>query len=95
MFGDVAHCMMEIMGKAVSAQGIVTVEQLPDAIEQLRSAIASDKAQQAAAEEAARSLHESSEGSVKQERVRLAQRAVPLMELLERSLKSKKPVIWG
>ena len=32
MFGDVARRMMEIMGKDPSDKGILTVEQLPDAI---------------------------------------------------------------
>ena len=47
MFGDVAQRLMKIIGKAVSDKGIVTVEQLPDAIALLEAAIAADKAQQA------------------------------------------------
>ena len=49
MFGDVAKRMMEIMGKDASDKGIVTVEQLPDAIARLQAAIAADKAQRAGA----------------------------------------------
>ena len=35
MFGDVAQRMMKLMGKDVTDKGIVTVEQLPDAINRL------------------------------------------------------------
>ena len=47
MFGDIAKRMMELMGKNVTDQGIVTVEQLPDALAQLRAAVAADKANRA------------------------------------------------
>ena len=39
MFGDVAHRMMELMGKEVGDQGIVTVAQLPAALASLKAAI--------------------------------------------------------
>jgi hypothetical protein len=92
MFGDVAQRMMEIMGKDRSDKGIVTVEQLPDAIDRLRAAVAADKAQRAGNIDA--------DDERNRERgepifVSLAQRAVPLLELLERSLKKNKPVTWG
>jgi hypothetical protein len=44
MFDDVAKRMMELMGKEVAERGIVTVDQLPDAIARLREAIAADRA---------------------------------------------------
>ena len=101
MFGDVAHAMMKIMGKEVTAQGIVTVEQLPDAIARLRAAMAADKAvheqqwqrDDEAAEQGrdqAGSQAEAGQGSIS-----LTQRAVPLLELLDYSLTKRGPVVWG
>jgi hypothetical protein len=95
MFGDVAHRMMTFMGKEADAKGIVTVEQLPDAIAGLRAAIEADKQQRAELREEDRPQFEIGEGGVKRPYVSLTQRAAPLLELLEWSLKKKKPVVWG
>lgn len=99
MFGDVAQRMMELMGKEPSEKGIVTVEQLPDAIARLKAAIAEDKARMAALAEAERPLEEPARNGGNGESTRpfvsLYQRAVPLLELLEWALKKQKPVLWG
>ena len=94
MFGDIAKRMMELMGKNVTDQGIVTVEQLPDALAQLRAAVAADKANRAGNddEESDSAQHG---GRNAGPNVSLTQRATPLIELLEWSLKKKKPVTWG
>lgn len=95
MFGDVAHRMLEVMGKEVADKGIITVEQLPDAIARLRSAIAEDKAQRAGKSEDELPQLERAAGGGSRPFVSLAQRAVPLVELLELALKKHKPVVWG
>jgi hypothetical protein len=98
MFGDVAQRMMKIMGKDATDKGIVTVEQLPDAIARLKAAIEEDKRQRAGLQEDDLPQTEpAGSGSAKSSRpfVTLTQRAVPLLELLEWSLKKKKPVVWG
>ena len=95
MFGDVAHRMMQIMGKDPDPKGIVTVEQWPDAIARLKAAIEEDKHKAAGMSEDDRPQTETGEGGVKRPYVSLAQRAVPLIELLEWSLKKQKPVVWG
>ena len=95
MFGDVAYRMMEIMGKEKAARGIVTVEQLPDAIARLKAAIAKDKAARAGlGEDDLPQLEEAPDGA-KRAYVSLTQRAVPLIELLELSLLKNVPVVWG
>ena len=98
MFGDVAKRMMKLMGKDETDKGIVTVEQLPDAIARIKAAIEEDKRQRAGVQdedlpqtEPDRSAHAQSSRPF----VTLTQRAVPLLELLEWSLKKKKPVVWG
>ena len=93
MFGDVAKRMMELMGKNVTNQGIVTVEQLPDALARLRAAVDAEKASRAGSNDDEES--ESGSGGNAGPAVSLTQRATPLIELLEWSLKKKKPVTWG
>ena len=98
MFGDVAQRMMKIMGKDLTDKGIVTVEQLPQAIARLKAAIEEDKQQRAGIKEDDLPQSESvGSGNANSSRpfVTLTQRAVPLLELLEWSLKKKKPVVWG
>jgi len=94
MFGDVAHTLMEIMGKDPGDKGIVTVEQLPDAIARLKAAVAQDKAEKPVVDHDERIFEKTPEGG-KREYVSLARRAVPLIELLEFSLKEGEPVVWG
>lgn len=91
MFGDVARQMMTLMGKTVSDEGIVTVEQLPDAIARLRAAMTEDKARRQGHQDDEEEARPGMGGGP----VSLTQRAVPLLELLEWSLKKHKPVTWG
>jgi len=99
MFGDVAQRMMKLMGKDVTDKGIVTVEQLPEAIARLKAAIEEDKQQRAGLqdEDLPQTEPAGSGGHAQSSRpfVTLTQRAVPLLELLEWSLKKSKPVVWG
>jgi uncharacterized small protein (DUF1192 family) len=95
MFGDVANRMMTIIGKEVSDQGIVTVEQLPEAIARLKAAIAADKAERAGKSDDDLPRKERAEDGSTRPFVNLTQRAVPLLDLLEQSLKKNKPVVWG
>lgn len=89
MFGDVAKSMLKIMGKdPEDRQGIVTVEQLPDAISRLRRAIDEDKAKRQA-------QADDEDDEAGRNRVSLTQRAVPLLELLQYSLRDEQPVTWG
>jgi hypothetical protein len=94
MFGDVAMRLMEIMGKAAGEKGIVTVEQLPEAIARLKAAVAQDKAEHPDIDHDERIFEKTPDGG-KREYVSLARRAVPLIELLEYSLKEGEPVVWG
>lgn len=105
MFAEVAMQMMQLMGKEVTAQGIVTAEQLPEAIAGLRAAVDADRAQhqallQAEAEtdadpDAAPDAKASPPAAAGPSGVSLTQRAIPLLELLERSQKKQVPVLWG
>ena len=95
MFGDVAQRMMKLMGKEPSDKGIVTVEQLPDAIARIKAAIEEDKRDRAGKSPEDMPQTERAEGGGSRPFVSLSQRALPLLELLEWSLKKQKPVVWG
>ncbi|MCZ4303877.1 DUF1840 domain-containing protein [Zoogloeaceae bacterium G21618-S1] len=92
MLGATAQAMFKALGRdADSPTGIVTVEQLPDAIARLKQAIDADRAAQAkddpdAEENAPRGMAAP---------VSFYQRAWPLLELLELAKNEQKPVTWG
>lgn len=91
MLENTGKDFLRLMGKdPTDAKGILTLEQLPGAISALNKAVEADKA---------RHLEQVNNGSevdgTQGDEVRLFQRALPLIELLERSLKDEVPVTWG
>lgn len=95
MLGDAARAMFTALGKDPdSATGIVTVEQLPEAIERLKRAIAADKAARAKAADAPADEDEDAPRGMAAP-VSFAQRAWPLLDLLELARKEGQPVVWG
>jgi len=90
MFDEVAHRMMDLMGKEHTQRGVITVEQMPECIARLQTAIAEDRALARG-----KPHDDEAEETGVAARVGLAQRAIPLVELLERSLAREKPVLWG
>jgi hypothetical protein len=91
MFDKNGKEMLGVLGKdPQDAKGIVTVEQLPAAIAALKAAIEADKQRQ-------KDAADETEGEAKPAAVGVSffQRAVPLLELLVRSLKDEVPVTWG
>ncbi|MBN8441956.1 MAG: DUF1840 domain-containing protein [Thauera sp.] len=96
MFGDVAKKLIGILGKdPEEAKGIVTTEQLPDAITRLRKAIDDDRARQAARSEADEAADREAGRSGMAAPVGIAQRAWPLLDMLVAAQKEGKPVTWG
>lgn len=92
MFDKNGKQMLEIIGKDKDdGKGIVTVEQLPAAIEKLKAAVQEDKARQAEQGGEAPGVDPKTGAQL----ISLAQRAVPLIELMEYSLRDKVPVTWG
>lgn len=97
MFGEVAERLLSIAGKDPKApQGILTVEQLPDAIARLREAIEADRARVREADRADPDRAEDEDipkGMAAP--VSLHQRGWPLLEMMTRSLAEGVPVTWG
>lgn len=87
MFTENAVELLKIAGKEAGAEGIFTPEQIPPALERLRTAVA-------AGEPAPADKAEEAEDATRQ-KVSLRSRAWPLMEMLERAQKKNVPVVWG
>ena len=87
MFSEIAHRVFEILGKEGTARGVFTKEQLPDAIEKLRRAVA-------AASGDARQDKAAAEDSGAEPDISLAQRAHSFIELMERASQEDGFVMW-
>lgn len=82
--------MLDVLGKdRDDGKGIVTVAQLPAAIERLKQAIADDPARHTTLEDETPAGGDAGDG------VSFYQRALPLLDMLERALKDATPVTWG
>lgn len=94
-FDDVARRMMELMGKAAEDKGIVTVEQLPEAIRRLEAAIEADKERHRLLVQEEERSSEAADGGGIRPAVSLTQRALPLLAMLKLARQENKPVVWG
>jgi len=91
MFEKNAREMLVVLGKPPDeAKGVITVDQLASAIAALSVAIAADRTKPHEPEKAELEANDKPEVEVS-----LLQRALPLLDLLERSLKDKEVVTWG
>lgn len=96
MFGDVAKQLLQIMGKGTDVPGIITLEQLPAALQALREAAERDRPAARAARAAEEAAWEADPLSPPPgQNIALSQRAVPLIELLECALAGGDPVVWA
>jgi hypothetical protein len=101
MTGKVAERMLGIIGKPAGSQGIITVAQLPEAIARLKAAIADERSARDAARAASAPGPSASAGGHDEEgagtgaAVSFEARAVPLIEMFERSLAAQRDVTWG
>lgn len=82
--------MLTIIGKEPTAQGIITVSQIPAAIAALETAIEVHEAA-----EASRREHPGVVVEVEGDSVRLRDRAAPFIDLLRTSAQAGKDVVWG
>jgi len=84
MLGPNGDQMLRLIGHEPAAKGIVDVAQLPTAIAALRAAVQDDEAGQ-----------DEDEDGPGRNAVSLRQRLWPVIEMFERSLSEKQPVVWG
>lgn len=91
MFAAVARQLLEILGKDCSARGVITTEQLPEAIERLRLTAAGTTSSTPEPESDDQRNEEQDDQAPA---VGLGQRAYPLIELLEWTRKEEGFVLW-
>ena len=103
MFAEHARWLFDIIGKVSTARGVFTKEQLPEAIARLKQAVAEDKLAQQASErqEQLDGADEKDEDEEVVEArkagrigVNLAQRAQPLINLMEWTNKEGGFILW-
>jgi hypothetical protein len=83
MFGDIAFTMLEMMGHSKTVPGAILAEDVPEALNRLKAAIDAEKASPPV------------EGQDEDERiVNLADRALPLIDLLTAAAKAESNVMW-
>ncbi len=91
-----AKMLLTVIGKDPSATGIVTVAQISGAIATLKAAIADeDNRSKAPTTPANEKDAEDEDGDDVAATVGLKQRAVPFLEMLERSAAEGADVVWG
>jgi hypothetical protein len=86
MFGDVAVKLLRMMGHSGTVPGAILADDVPAALDRLRTAIADEKSR-AAPEPAP----DEDDG---EPRIGIAKRALPLLELLEAAAKRHNDVMW-
>ncbi len=86
MMAPVGDQILQIIGRAPAAQGIIAAADLPAAIAALEVAIA-------AAEMARKGGNEEDDGGAVA--VGIGQRAWPMLEMMRRSLAEKTDIVWG
>jgi hypothetical protein len=100
MFAEHAHRLFEIIGKECTARGVFIKEQLPEAIQKLHQAIDEEKL---AAKLRANEEHDTKDDDEETEEiveeddsqsVSLGHRAVPLIHLMEWTLKEGGFILW-
>ena len=92
MMADSADAVLRLMGREPAQQGILEQASLPGLIQALEAGVAADEAQfQRSVDEA----KAAGEAVPRRQGVSLRQRAWPLHELMQRSVKEKTDVVWG
>jgi hypothetical protein len=89
MFGDVAIQLLKLMGHSGTVPSAMLAADVPAALERLKAAVAKDKAAATAGPAKGAREKDSEEPPVS-----LAQRAFPLIELLEAAARRKCDVMW-
>lgn len=89
--------LLNIIGKAVAPQGIITVAQMPAAIATLNQAVLDSETHgtDAAADTTPASAHTPTDEAASTDPIRLRQRVAPLVAMLKECEAAGKDVVWG
>jgi hypothetical protein len=87
MYADAAQRLLELIGKPLGERGVITPDQIEDALARLTAAVDEEKASGGGpADDAGPAAHR---------QVSLQQRAFPLIEMLRAARKRGVEVTWG
>ncbi|CAB3756798.1 DUF1840 domain-containing protein [Paraburkholderia solisilvae] len=93
MLENLAQYLVGIVGKRLGQRGVITHDELGDAITKLEAAIVTDKQERA---EHDGHFHEGEEGHDPHEiPIGLAQRAYPFLDMLRAAQKENADIVWG
>lgn len=92
MLADAGEALLRLLGREPALQGIFERAALAGLIQALEAGVAADEAQFQRAVDEARAA---GEAAPRRQGVSLRQRAWPLRELMQRSLKEDTDVVWG
>lgn len=95
MFAETARRIFEIIGRGDAARGVITAEQVPDALRRLVSAVDQEKADIKAAAADSEAQGRRGDDPPAAAPITLGQRAFPLIEMLRAAEKKKVDVTWG
>jgi hypothetical protein len=99
MLGPHGDALLRLLGREPAPRGIIEVASMPAAIAALRQAISDDEALRRQGGKAPPPDEEAAEGEeatdTVRERVPLRRRMWPMIQMLERALAEREPVVWG
>ena len=96
MFAETARRILVIIGKEDTPRGVISAEQLDEALARLNAAVEEERAQLEQAREEAEEAQRRGETAAEGARaITLAQRAYPLIEMLRAAQRKKVDVTWG
>lgn len=86
MYAETAQRLLDLIGKPMAERGVITSEQVDEALARLLQAVEKEKAAGAPAQE---------DEAGREQPVSLRQRAFPLIEMLRAARKRHVDVTWG
>lgn len=94
-----AQALLQIIGKRPEPQGVLRAAELPQALAALKAAVAAER-QQARSPSGPRTDPPPVAGALaddeeRSDPVTLAQRAWPLMHMMERGIAENRDIVWG
>lgn len=95
MFAETARRIFDIIGKTDAPRGVITAEQVPEALARLQAAVDDEKAELKAAADQSEDADRRGDEVAAARAITLGQRAFPLLEMLRAAQKKRVDVTWG
>jgi hypothetical protein len=95
MFAESARRIFEIIGKADAPRGVITAEQVPEALARLQAAVDAEREQLKEQADEAEDADRRGEPAPPPRAITLGQRAYPLIAMLRAAQADGVEVTWG